>query len=684
MARFNGIPVEQSGGRWGGKPVGPESIYETVMRRIGLTGRHALEGLGGAAGIVVDPITEALRVTGNQQGAAMQDTFPDMNMTQTYRGDIPSGREVGGMAANSLNLPSPETGTERVIGDATEILAGGGGLMAPGKILAKGSGRAVTLNLGRDKSTTAFLPDMTNKVTAGVGERLMAAPIMQGATAASAGVGGGLAKEKGLNPASQLMASLVAGLTPVGAKALATKMSKAFTQMAPEVDEIVTTLDLKGVATSVIQNIRERVNAALKTGNLDKIQLKRLADYAKTNTTATQAGVTLDPVTITQQKNLAKIGASSRHPEAQRLAQVENQNAIALIEQLDDLAKGTPLDLTKGGAAVADVISKRNKQLTAFQSWLYKKAKELHGGDIQLDKTAFANLAKKNIEESGRGTFLPAEIKAIVEEIADGTRPFSVSTIDELETILATAMKRADGNTRMAIGAVKKAVLETQPVSGLSGETMAAYRTARNFSRKMYAWRDKIPAIRAIIDGVEPDSFMKTYILSGTDKASAGRVKSLMNQIRGDKEATAIVKNQVAAWIKDKAQAGNADELVKLSAKSLANAIKSLGDAKLNTIFTKAEVSQLKAIARVASYESAQPVGSAVNNSNSATTATGMLVDWMARIGRGVPGAETVVTALTRRKDNIDAAASLVPNIGGAAQEGAPLVAPLVYGSATP
>jgi len=402
--------------------------------------------------------------------------------------------------------------------------------------------------------------------------------------------------------------------------------------------------------------------------------------------------VTLDPVTITRQKNLAKVGANSANADAQILAGVENENAKTLIAGLDDIARGTPLDLLKGGAAVSGVIQGRSSQLKEVQRGLYKKAQELNGGDIQLDKGLFIKMARDNLDKTQRGTFLPAEIRKMIKEIDKGVkvdgeiefRPFSVSTIDELETILATAMKSPDGNVRIAVGAIKQAILDAQPVKGLSGETMAAYRAARDFSRKMFAWQKKIPAIKAIVDGVEPDNFMKTYIIGGTDKASAGNVKILMNQIRGDKEATAIVRNQVAAWIKDKAQSGNADELVRLSAKGLSNALKSIGDAKLNIIFNKAEVAQLKAIQRVASYEAARPIGSAVNESNTAATAGGMLLDFVTKLGKTIPGVETVIAGVGNWKQGTAAAAALRPELGlGIKKPGPPVTLPLLYGAST-
>ena len=346
----------------------------------------------------------------------------------------------------------------------------------------------------------------------------------------------------------------------------------------------------------------------------------------------------------------------------------------------------------KGGAAIIGEISGRNNQLKAFQKTLYDKARDTSGRSLPLKRSEFVNRVDNNLKRENLTAFLPAEVKTMINDIAYGQKglkgqvhdvPFDVNSIDQLETILATAQRATkDGNVKQALSAVKKALLDTDIEGQASKESMKAFRDARNFSRKMYQWQEKIPAIKAIVEGVEPDQFMTKFILGSGDTAAEAHVRKLMMQMRGNKEVTAIVKGQVAAWIKDKAVVGNADELNILSQKGLKNALDKIGDRKLEAILGKEDLIQLKTIQRVASYEQAQPSGTAINNSNTATTATGMFMDWMDKLSNKIPGFELLVSGPAKNIGNwSEGAAAVVPNIGKqVSKQGPPVSIPLMLG----
>ena len=75
-----------------------------------------------------------------------------------------------------------------------------------------------------------------------------------------------------------------------------------------------------------------------------------------------------------------------------------------------------------------------------------------------------------------------------------------------------------------------------------------------------------------------------------------------------------------------------------------------LGGRKLSQFFDKSEIAQLKAIGKVAQYTTVQPVGSAVNNSNSGALLAGKGLDWLDRLASKVPllGVGPTVSGATR------------------------------------
>ena len=77
----------------------------------------------------------------------------------------------------------------------------------------------------------------------------------------------------------------------------------------------------------------------------------------------------------------------------------------------------------------------------------------------------------------------------------------------------------------------------------------------------------------------------------------------------------------------------------KFSQSAYNKALNQIGDRKLNLFFSPEEVQQLRTVGRVSSYMQNQPVGSAVNNSNSGSLLLGRGLDLINKI----PGGETFI-----------------------------------------
>ncbi len=157
----------------GGEPPAPaRSTGEELTRQAGLTARYAIEGLAGIPAIIADPIS---RLAGAKPfGEWLSEKLTD------------------------VGLPSPETQGERLVGDVSRGLAGGGGTVALGKGLA----------------------GATNAVTRGVGETLAANAGAQAAGGGTAAGAAGVAREEGASPLVQLAIGMATGfLTPASIEA---------------------------------------------------------------------------------------------------------------------------------------------------------------------------------------------------------------------------------------------------------------------------------------------------------------------------------------------------------------------------------------------------------------------------------------------------------------------------------
>jgi hypothetical protein len=313
-------------------------------------------------------------------------------------------------------------------------------------------------------------------------------------------------------------------------------------------------------------------------------------------------------------------------------------------------------------------------------------------------------LAKNN-----KAAFLPDEIKTMLNTISKGETtingqvypvPFDTMAIDNLMTTIAKAQRStSDGNVKQALSLVRQAIDETEikPIkkefggnqlvteSGAkylqgkdaeSQQLLDALNQARSSHKARMDWQQSSNPIDATINGMQPDNFVKKFVLSGT-VADAAAVASA-----GNPTAT---KNAILSHLKEKALGvGQTDEVGKFGARTFNKALADIGDKKLELFFNKQELDELKRIGRVGTYMTNQPVGTAVNNSNSGALVIGSMIDGIATlagfspVGIGaslaVPVAKSVgskalrnVTSASAQKDALKIAEALQNRVPGIA-----------------
>jgi hypothetical protein len=595
-------------------------------RQAGLTARYALEGLGGTFDALVgNPLrTLARPILGNAATA-----------------------DIGGTLADLVNLPKPRTSQERVVGDAARTLAGGAvPLGAAGALAGRATG-----------------------ATQAVARALAANPAQQLASAAAAGGAGGYTRETGGNDTSQLLASLAAGVAAPAALAggqrvagavarQAAKRAAPTPQQAAQIDITINQalqdsgITLEDLQPKVAQSIRNDVAAAFRTDNqISPDAVRRLADYRLTGLTPTAAGLTLDPAIVTQQRNLAKLGANSKDRVAQQLAQTQNQNNRLLINGLNDLGAGATDDAIGGANRIMSALHGVNDAEQAAIGSLYDRARDSAGRSANLDHVAFTNRAADLLHDANVESFLTPDIRNKLNGFAGGDIPLNVEIAEQFKTGIGRLQRNAsDGNVRHALGLVRQALDETPlvqrarpapfnggdqiaplnsglgaPMQNLGQEAIDAFGQARAANRAWMQTVEKTPALQAIRDGVEPDKFVQQFVIGSGNGASVMSVAQLKNQIKGSPDAMQAVREQIVAHLKSKALGGAADEVGNFSSSNYDKALQAIGERKLNLFFDKGEIAQLNAIGRTSRYEQFQPTGSAVNNSNTAGAAGAIL-----------------------------------------------------------
>lgn len=606
----------------------PQPVQETgrainrglsdIPRQLGLTARYALEGPAQAAQVFTEPIAGLMRMGG---------------IATKPLGEVAAG------FADSIGLPKPETAQERVVGDATRLVAGSGGLIGAAGQVAK-------------------LPGMAGTVGAG----LAANPVQQLSSAAGAGVMGGLSREGGgtelQQAGSALIGGVVGGMAPGAANAALTAGRKLLNAgMTPQAMDIRISgalqragMDYSQVPERARQAMRAEMAGALKAGReLDPEAVRRLAEFRTLGVTPTRGMVTQDPVQITREMNLAKIGANSADGELQGLARVQNQNNARLIQVMNEQGASRGNAAQAGDALTSAVIGRRDALRSAEQAaWDTAKASPGYRAPVSAQPLSAINAA---LGDEGLMPFMNPTISRYMEAFQTGQQPFTPQAYRNLQSMLSREVAKG-GNEGAAAGLAQRILrdadlrpagfadtnntLVTQGVAagmraadGAADDAISAVNRARQATRQAYAYEDSSPLVRSVLSGgasSDPERIATRYIIGGT----ANEARDVLAQI--GPQGSQVVKDALIANLKEKALSGSADEVGKFSQSAFNRALNKIGDRKLSLLFTEDELGRLRMTGRVASYAQNQPVGSAVNNSNSGSLVVGQALDMLRNV----------------------------------------------------
>ena len=642
----------------------PKSAFAQGVRQLGLTARYAVEGLPQIADTLLTPARLAVNAVSGAFGGPKARTLS----------------EEGTRLADAAGLPSPATPTERTIADATRTgfgAAGGAGLAS----------RAAGAVAGP-----------TSRAVLG---KLAEAPSMQVISGSAAGGAAGAVREADGSPLGQALAATAAGVAAPLAAGQAMKAgaalgdaAKAYAakRIAPEKLDIVLRSELQRaginwdeIGAQAKQQLRQDAEKAVYSGQpISADALGRLADYRRIGATPLLGDITQDPRILTLQRNLTKQLANvSNSVASDSLPELANQNAKKVLGTLEGVAK-SPLDAYATGKGLIAKVVGKDEGMRASENAMYEAARNAAGRDIPLERSAFVNKAFENLAASNKMAFLPGEIGDMLNQISQGQIarngqvydvPFNVNSIDALKTMLATASRGSkDGNTRAAIRAVRDALEEVQPapikrqfggnqvVNGATAQNMREqdpaaaealkwFDAARGQARQRRNWQESAAFIEDALGGATPDKFVQKHVIS----APVEELAKLRREI-GPENADLYnaVRKQLIDYILKRGRADS--DVTTFTGAGLKDGLEAVGRRKLELFFSPEEIGQIESAVRVGRYMQSQPIGSAVNNSNTAAMMAGKFADLIAK-GSNVPFVQLVTDPLR----NLTLRASAIP-----------------------
>lgn len=619
----------------------------SIPRQIGLTARYALEGPAQAAQLVTEPLRY----------------FTDKLVPDRGPDEPPKSTPLGVQAtklADWLGLPSPQNANERVVGDAARLVAGSGG-MAGGAQLA------------------SALPGAAGRIAAA----MAAQPTQQLAAAAGAGAAGGASREAGGSPLMQAGAATLGALAGGGAASAAEGAAGSASRMAarlmtPRPDQQIRIeqrlaavladagTDYSTLPPDVKRSLQVEMARALQGGKvIDPAAVSRLADFRTVGATPTRGMVSQNPVQITREQNLAKMAANSADDSLSGLPMVQNENNTAIINRLNQLGAGSGTSPRQAGNALSVAVQNRQGSLRDAEQAAWESARSMPGYTQPIYPDAL-NAINRALGDEAMMPFMNPTISRYMEAFQTGQQPFTPQAYRNLQSMLSNEL--AKGGNEGAAARIARNALESagmRPITNpggidfgmapVTGEMAAAMRArdaapgnaidaidaARRATRAAYQFEESSPLVRSILSEgrvSEPERIAQSYIIDGSLNEAREAAQHLGPQGRE------LVRQALMTHIKQKALSGSADEVGKVSQSALNNALNKIGDEKLALFFSPEDVAQLRAVGRVASYMQSQPVGSAVNNSNSGALVLGRGLDFLSQAAKLGPLGKAVVS----------------------------------------
>lgn len=606
-----------------------------IPRQIGLTARYGLEGLANMAQVGTEPIRyftdRALGLTGKT-------------------------KPLGAMAtdlADSIGLPTPRTANERVIGDAARMVAGAGA----------GAGFAQFAANQIPRAAAAAAQQAPGLLSTGqsVAQGLAANAPAQLSSAAGAGLAGGASREAGGGEGQQLLASVLGGVAggmvpggvgrtvEAGRRFLAPRATDA--QIDVRLTEMLqpSGINLADLSMSARTALRNDLRKALNTGDqVSPEALSRLASFRAAGLTPTRGSISQNPVDITREQNLAKIAANSSDDSLTGLPLIQNRNNNRLIQNLNEMGAGTETEPISAGRTIVDSVQARRAALRGEEASLWNAARSQPGYTQPIQPNGL-NAINQALGDEGMMPFMNPTISRYMEAFQTGEQPFTPQAYRNLQSMLANELS-SGGNSAAAAGIARRALeaSEMRPITNPGGrdfgnavvapqtaaalraldaqpsDAIAAVDAARRATRAAYAYEDSSPLVRASLsDGAvgDPSRIAQRFVIGGTPDEAAAVAREVGPAGRQ------VIRDALITDIKRKALSGAADETGKVSQSALRAAINKIGEEKLRLFFTPEEVAALRNNSRAASLMQSQPVGSAVNNSNSGALVVGQALD---------------------------------------------------------
>lgn len=360
-------------------------------------------------------------------------------------------------------------------------------------------------------------------------------------------------------------------------------------------------IDFSRLSSEAQAALSADVRATLRAGAaVSADEIERKAAMLAVGIKPTAAQITGDPKRWGFERNTADINGPGDRLKARFIEQ--NRQMVGEAERIAKAAGGTAADAHEAsGMALSSLLNADEAKKKAI-NMAYDSARNTAGRHVALDHVAFVAQANDALDAGMMGHYLPPQVRSMLNDVATGKIPLNVNNAMQMDTVLSAAQRGAQPAEQKAIGIVRTAMSDAPAADAMGDASRAAFESARGMAKKRFGEIDQTPALKAALDGAQPDQFFGKFVLRG----NAADLKALKTELSGDPAAWNNLRSQTVQWLTDKATLGKGSDGA-FSGLQLRKALDSIGDHRLRGLFSAEEIAQIKTLSKAASAATETP-----------------------------------------------------------------------------
>lgn len=370
----------------------------------------------------------------------------------------------------------------------------------------------------------------------------------------------------------------------------------------------------------VFKRLADDVRSALAQGKqLNPAALLRQQDFQALGLPATQGQLTRNPAQWQREFNLAGVEGVGEPLQA-----VQTRQSQGIGNRFQQGARGAQ-DRFAAGQTLIDQLRGADSVAQGNVRAAYDAFRQATGRDLDVPLQGLAQDYAQTLRDYG--TTIPGAVRGQFEELGLLTgKQLKGLSIDDAERLLKVINKHygsPDKAVRSGLDelrrGVQKAITDAADGSGAGAEAAHLASEARGMAAQRFRAIEGTPALRAAIDGMEPDQFVQRFVING-------KVNELnrMTELLGP-EGRDQARAQMVAYLQQKAFGANAAGDGKAAQAAFNNELQRIGRPKLVALLGEEGADEMMRIGRVLAYIKQVPEGATPNTSGTGQMLTGML-----------------------------------------------------------